>query len=1205
MRIKKYLFLILGCLSLYPLFAQGYGSVEFVENKGQWDSRVRFMAKAAAGGVFLHQNGFTILQHHPKDLEAVTDQIHKHQMVKEAILGPSKKVLRSHAYAVEFINANPNALIVPDKPQSTYNNYFIGNDPEKWASNCKIYGGITVKDIYPGVDVRYYSHSGQMKYDLIIAPGADPSQIALKYNGVNKLEVKNRQLIISTSVGDLKELAPYSYQAADAGRKEVTARYMVKGNELRFDVRNYDRKAILVIDPTLVFCSFSGSTADNWGFTATYGADGSMYGGGIVRPEGFPASVGAFQTSYQGDSQNNDDWDMGIIKLTPDGSNRVYATYIGGNANEQPHSLIVDAQQNLVIAGRTESDNYPTRGVGKVGSCGSYDIVVTKLNATGTGLIGSLRIGGTNNDGVNINPTRTALSSLQRNYGDDGRSEVIVDGGGNIYVASSTQSNDAEKVENRFPVRGGFQKAPGGKQDGVVLKLPPDVSDVIFSSFLGGSENDAAYVLSLNPLNNTIYVGGGTESTNFPGTTGSSLASSTNGLIDGFVAMISNNGAQLINSTYIGTKGNDQVFGVQFDKYGFPYIMGQTTGAWQALNALWSQPGGKQFIAKLQPDLSAYVYSTMFGTGSATPNISPVAFLVDRCENVYVSGWGGAVAKANPYESEGTQGLPTTPGAIKSNTDIGLEGIGQDFYFFVLKRDATSQLYGSFFGQNGGLVDHVDGGTSRFDKDGVIYQAICANCDGNGNVAFPTTPGAWATTNPTSGGCNLAMVKIAFNLAGVRSGIQSAIEGTPRDTAGCVPLVVDFLDTVQQAASYEWNFGDGTPLVKTTTPSFSHTYNNTGLYRVMLVAIDSTTCNIRDTSYLTIRAGNIKAELGFNAVKLEPCQAFSYRFDNTSFAPASRPFGAGSFEWDFGDNTPRVIAGTEAVQHQYAAPGTYNVRLILRDTGYCNSPDDTVKQLRVSALVKARFETPYTGCAPYTAVFNNISDGGQQFFWTFGDGSTSTEINPAHRYTAPGKYTVTLLAIDPNTCNRRDSMQITIQVYEKPTAAFSAAPQPPAENTPITFTNASSPDAIRFKWLFGDGDSLLTTTRLPVQHEYNTTGTFNACLIAMNVIGCADTVCNPVQTLIDPAVDVPNAFTPRSGDINSVVKVRGFGIAKMKFIIYNRWGQKVFESDHKSNGWDGKFKGVLQPMDVYAYTLEVQFTDGTKATKKGDITLIR
>jgi gliding motility-associated-like protein len=161
------------------------------------------------------------------------------------------------------------------------------------------------------------------------------------------------------------------------------------------------------------------------------------------------------------------------------------------------------------------------------------------------------------------------------------------------------------------------------------------------------------------------------------------------------------------------------------------------------------------------------------------------------------------------------------------------------------------------------------------------------------------------------------------------------------------------------------------------------------------------------------------------------------------------------------------------------------------------------------------------------------------------------------------------------------------------------------ENTPTTFTNLSSPDAVNFKWLFGDGDSLVTTSRLPVNHQYNATGTYNACLVASNAAGCADTVCRDVRAVVAALVDVPNAFTPQSGDVNSKIFVRGFGITKIRFIIWNRWGQKVFETADKNTGWDGKFKGVLQPMDVYAYTLDVEFFDGTKTTKKGDITLIR
>lgn len=1199
MLIKKYIPSLILLLTGLSVFSQNYGSVEFIENKGQWDSRVRFMAKAPAGGIYLHADGFTIVQHHPGDWEAYAEMMHGHQEAKKAVLGEQKVTLRSHAYNVEFLNASPNPQIIPDKPLYTVNNYFIGNDPSKWAENCGLFQGITVKNMYPGVDVRYYSDNGQMKYDLIVSPGADISKIALRYKGVDQLSVRGKELVIGTSVGELRELAPYSYQLGASGRREIGSRYLVKDNILRFELRNYDRKSTLVIDPTLVFCSFTGSTADNWGFTATYGPDGAMFGGGIVEGDGFPTSVGAFQSSHAGG-----DWDIGVMKLSADGRSRMYATYIGGKNIEQPHSLVVDEQGNLVIAGRSNSIEYPVTGgsSGRIGPGGSYDIVVTKLNASG-GMIGSKRIGGTSDDGVNISPTRNSSNSLQRNYGDDGRSEVIVDASGNIYVASSSQSKD-------FPATPGLQtKFGGGLQDGVVLKLPPDVSSLTFGTYVGGSGNDAAYVLSLHPGNNNIYVAGGTESTDFLGNKSNTINDTHKGQIDGYVAILSNGGV-LQRMTFLGTGGIDQVYGVQFDQYGFPYVMGQTTGAWPVLNATWKQDNGKQFIAKLQPDLSAYVYSTVFGAGRSVPDISPVAFLVDRCENVYVSGWGGSVSGGNNngqnYQLSGTTGLTVTQDALKSTTDVGSGGIGQDFYFFVLRKDATAQLYGSFFGQNGGAADHVDGGTSRFDRDGVIYQAICANCKYAGSVPFPTTPGAWSTKNPaTSGGqCNLAMVKIAFNLAGVQEGIQASIDGVPRDTAGCVPLTVDFTDTVQIAVSYEWNFGDGSPQIATTSPSVSHTFTRVGSYRVMLVAIDSTTCNIRDTSYTTIKVGDQRADLDFNAVKLNPCDSFKYRFDNLSVAPPATPFTTTSFEWDFGDGT-KVIAGTEPVFHRYASPGTYNVRLRLRDPRYCNAPEDTLKVLRVAALVEARFETPLTACAPYTASFNNTSDAGQQFIWDFGDGSTSNDINPSHNYAIPGRYTITLIALDPATCNLRDTTRTTIEVFDKPTAGFTVAPQPPPVNTPITFTNLSTPDAVRFKWFFGDDDSLITTSRQPVQHEYNKTGTFNSCLVAYNQIGCADTTCQPVVALIEAAIDVPNAFTPMSNDMNSVVFVRGFGIAKMKFIIWNRWGQKVFETDNKKSGWDGRFKGVLQPMDVYAYTLEAEFTDGNRITKKGDITLIR
>jgi gliding motility-associated-like protein len=1210
--------LIILLVATLKLAAQ---NLQFIENKGQWDSRARFMGDLQSGSFFLERNGFTVVLHNPDDVKKV---IHRHHLTDGTVSAAkiidkdshapdapagaltSKLTVHSHAYNMRFEGGAAQPQIIPDKKLPGYNNYLLGNDPSKWASNCATYQAVVYKNVYPNVDVRYYTESGQLKYDLIVNPGGDVEKIALKYDGVDKLAVKNGELMIKTSVGEVKELSPYSYQFPGAGksRQQVECNYELKGNTVKFKVKSYDKNSVLVIDPTLIFSSFTGSHANQFGFTATPAPDGSLFSGGIVFGTGFPVSPGAYQTNFGGGSGV----DMGIFKFSPFGDARVYATYIGGNDDDFPHSLISDNLGNLVILGRSYSGNYPGT---LVGNGGFGDIVVTKLNATGTGLIGSLRIGGNKPDGVNIvDQQRGSVGavSILRNYGDDSRSEVVLDDAGFIYVAAQTQSSGTQ-ANGGFPVTAGvFQSGfGGGTQDAAVIKINPNCNSIVFSSYLGGNGNDGAYGIKVNPVSGDIYVAGATESNNFPGNASGTIGSGfAGGPCDGYVTIISNNGATQIKSTFLGTDKIDVVYALQFDNLGFPYVMGITkSDQWPVLNAAYSNAKSKQFIAKLKPDLSAYVYSTVFGSGAGSPNISPVAFLVDRCENVYASGWGGWIDNGqDQYDLAGTSGMPITPDAIKSTTD------NKDFYFIVLKKDASALLYGSFFGQNGGEGEHVDGGTSRFDKQGAIYQAICANClpiTKPPSTPYPITPNVVGPQNLSGDGCNLAAAKIAFNFAGVEAGPKSLINGRG-DTSGCVPLLVNFTDTLQLAKTYEWDFnGDGITDTVTATSDASFVYNAVGVYRVRLIAVDSTTCNIRDTAYLTIRARSDRATLSFTAQKQGACESLEYQFINTSVPPGGKPFKNNSFIWDFGDNTPRVTTGPLPVNHTYAAAGNYTVRLILVDTNYCNAPDTARLPLRIAPLVDARFVTPPAGCVPYNAVFNNTSIAGMDFLWKFGDGTTSTDVSPTHLYNNPGTYTIWLIAVDSSTCNKIDSASFTITVNIVPTAAFTFAPVPAQENTPTTFFN-NSIGGSRYKWVFGDGESTTKTNMDTVMHQYNATTTYQACLITINQFGCADTVCQPVQSIIRPLLDVPNAFTPgRPGNRgkNHIVRVEGFGLQKVMFRIYNRWGQKVFETTDPHQGWDGTFRGVLQPMDVYVYTLEAEFTDGTRVSRKGDITLIR
>jgi len=1214
----RYTLILALLIGPFSSFAQD--QLQFIENKGQWHESVKFKGDLSAGMFILTKDGYKVVLHNQEELAQIGEATHgRHEVtpsgssagLQRPMTTQMPAVLHSHQYQMRFLNANPTPTIVPEKVLDANTNYFIGNDPSRWASGCKTYLAITYKNIYPNIDIRYYTSEGSFKYDFIIHPGGSIQDIALYFEGATSLKLKEGALILTTSVQEVKEMPPVTYQLSKGEKKEVPCQFDLKGNIVRFKLDGpIDPSGTIVIDPSLVFSTFTGSRADNWGYSATYDGQGNFYAGGIVlgatNSLGFPVSNGAFQTSFQGGlppgTGEGSNFDMAIIKFNSSGTDRVYATYLGGaQGNEQPHSMVVDRDGNLVIAGRTSSDDYPTQGALRTyGSLAAsrWHIVVTKLNATGTALIGSVRIGGNGDDGVNIRhkyTTPTGTESISRNYGDDARSEVILDNVGNILFATCTQSSNFPTTPVSSQTTLGGTNSRGRAQDAVILKLSPNLNSVLFSVIFGGNDDDAAFVLSINPLNNNILAAGATASTNFPGNkTGVKFPTYQGGLGDGFLAEFSQNG-NFLRSTYWGTSGVDGIYGVQYDRLGFPYIAGITTGTWPIENANFAQAGGKQFIVKLRPDLSSAVYSTVFGPNTGAPNLSPTAFLVDRCENVYYSGWGGGINTGFGFPGAGTNGLPVTSDGFQRTTD------NSDFYFFVLEKNATSQLYGSFFGQVGGLGEHVDGGTSRFDENGVIYQSLCANC-GNVKPRFPTTPGVWAPNNGSTG-CNLAAVKIAFNLAGVGASIRTSIDGILRDTTGCVPMQVDFADTLGLGRQYIWDFNDGSPPLVTTVPNASHIFNTAGFYRVKLIAVDSNTCNIADSAFINLRVRNDKADLSFTEFKPPPCSSLTFQFTNTS--TALKPFASNSFRWDMGDGTT-FTSGLSSFNHTYAAPGTYQVKMVLVDTNFCNEPDSIVKQIRIASNVTARFTTPPVGCVPYLAQFENTSLGGQSFIWNFGDGSPlSNEVNPSHLYASTGNYQVTLTAIDAASCNISSTTSFTLRVEPVPQAGIDINPNPVPDNEPVNFVNLSN-NASRYLWLFGDGASLQTFRRdTIVRHVYNVSQTFNACVVAFNPAGCTDTACINVTVKIIPGVDVPNAFSPNGDGKNDRVFIRGFGITKVSWRIYNRWGELVYFSNDYLQGWDGKQSGKLLPQDVYHYVLDVEFSDGNKTIKKGDITLLR
>lgn len=1225
------------------VFAQSYYGVEFIENKGQWKEDYAYKSILGNGVAYFHNNGFTINITHSDDYAAMMSRVHGGNPAtnsssedptysespkdnstllptqQQVLSSPPNLVLRSHAYRVSFIASNVGAKFLSSKPTGNDANYFIGDDPRYWKTDVKSFGEVFLKDIYPGVDVRYYGGDEKIKYDLVIAPGADPKKIRMLYNGTNGLRIKNGELIIKTSVGDVKEYAPIAYQIINGQKKNISCKYVVTGNTLTYDLGVYDKTATLVIDPTLVFSTYTGSKSNNWGYSAAPGPDGSLYAGGIVFGSRYGA-IGGYQEVFGGG-----DIDIAITRFGPNGgtNSKIFSTYFGGSGDEFPHSIIVDPSGNPIILGRTTSSNFPVFPFNNARGEGNTDIAVFKLSADGKSLIGSMVIGGSGVDGANIDASITpSPKSLLYNYGDNARSEVILDASNNVYIASSTSSNNFPFISTGTTF--------GGGQDGVVLKLTPNLTTVIYATYLGGNDDDAAFVLAKHPVNDQVYVAGATSSANFPGDHNGTIGPSANGGIDGFVAILDQNGS-VVKSTFLGTSATDIIYGIQFDQnkapqLNYPYVMGISLGDWPITGIPtggYSRSGAKQFISKLQPDLSGYVYSTPFGfSGNAVvPNISPVAFLVDRCENVYVSGWGGRLnlCQNSPFDSKtlGTTGMDIVGTPIQNYTD------NKDFYFFVLEKNAQRQLFGSWFGQRGGEGDHVDGGTSRFDTRGAIYQALCANCGGN-QICPPRgrQPGdpirapmiVWRAAFPTNGalardgegGCNLAALKISFDFDGVDAGIKSFINGV-YDTSGCAPLTVTFMDTVGIGKTYIWDFGDGTQIT-TTDPEVNHTYSpgSNVVYTVRLTAIDNDRCITTATSEIKVRVGINQALLAAAAERVGDCTSPVFRFKNnsTTALPGSS-FTSTSFIWKFDDGSRIGPVDINYQPEKTFSPGTHKIWLVLNDPSFCNNPDSVEVTVSVEPEIKINLEPASNDVCVNTPLnIKNFSVGGVDYAWDFGNGQTANSYGPHNvTYFTPGPKTIRLVISENSPlCFRRKDTSFTINVRPLPVAGFVASPQPPVENTITTFRNTSF-GANELMWDFGDGT--VGASRSDTSHLYKSTGTWDVVLYATSIYGCKDTVNAKVNSLILPLWDVPNAFTPNGDGKNDVFFVNAYGVDVMDFRVFNRFGQLIFESANPSFGWDGTYKGVPQPMDAYAYTLVIKFSDGKQVKSSGNITLIR
>ena len=672
----------------------GHLPLSFEANQGQTDRQVKFLSRGQGYNLFLTSTEAVLA------LTSLDRALVKGSEVEDS---RSSKETRQAVLRMGLVGANPVPTISGLDALPGKANYFIGNDPRHWRTDVPTYVKVQYKDVYPGIDLVFYGNQRQLEYDLIVAPGADPTAITLSFDGADQLVVDGKgDLVLQFGDSDLRLQKPLVYQMINGAKQQIHGNYRLEDqHQIRFQVAVYDRSKPLVIDPTLSYSTYLGGSSRDQGHGIAVDSSGNAYVTGHTSSSNFPTA--GPQQPVLGGTGSEGFGDVFVAKLNPTGSALVYSTYLGGIGDDNGHDIVLDAANNAYLTGRTNSTNFPTT-VGAFDTtynggpfCG--DAFVTKLDPSGSALLYSTYLGGS---------------------GEECGAGIAVDSAANAYIIGTVRSTDFPTTPSAFQPAFG-----GGFGDAFVTKLnSTGTGPLLYSTYLGGSDSDQGQRIAIDTSGNA-YAVGDTHSTNFP-TTGGAFQTIKAAGGDVFVTKLNSTGtAPLVYSTYLGGNNGEQALGITTDSFRNAYVTGATNstnfpttlGAFQTAFA-----GGiaDAFVTKLNPAGSApLVYSTYLG-GSNNDNNTRIA--LDSLNNAYVTGVTDSI------------NFPTTSGAFQT---AFAGGLGDAFVTKLNPTGTAPLVYSTYLG-----------GSNSDAGNGIALDPF-GNAYVTGHTAstnFPTTTGAFQTT---------------------------------------------------------------------------------------------------------------------------------------------------------------------------------------------------------------------------------------------------------------------------------------------------------------------------------------------------------------------------------------------------------------------------------------------------------------------------
>lgn len=760
----------------------------FIENKGQWENQILFSVR----------------------MKGLNAWILKDKIVfdfYQSIQSSENSFRKGHVVEMTLVNANDEALAIPQKQLSGVHNYFMGNNPNAWKSNVRLFEEVVIEEVYPGIAIRYYLDRGYLKYDFILKPGADPSLIAFQITGCNaKVERKSNSLVLNTQLGEIRQKDLLTYQTYQGKTKLLESTFQLKDDIMKIDVKGRDTLAPMVIDP-LIFSTFIGGEAFENLYDMTKDANGNIVFCGGAGGFGFPTTPGAYSTTAQGSE------DAYVTKLSADGSELIFSTFFGGTNQDYSQGVALDANDNAYIIGTTGSNNLPvTQGAfdetyNTDGFSNNTDMFITKFNASGSSLVYSTYLG---DNGM-----------------DFGRS-IAVDANGNAYVTGSSKSFD-------FPTTtGAFDESYNGQgwNNVIVSKFNSTGSSLVYSTYVGGFAGDDATKIALGS-DGSAFVTGTAYSPNFPTTPGSIKPVKSDNR-DGFVFRLNPSGSALIYSTFIGGNDIDDGYSLIVDEQNNAYVTGLTISPdFPVTTGVFSSTAGNGenvFICKINPSGSAFEFSGLMGG-----NNRDVGHAISL-------GSDNTILLCGETNSLNFQ--------VTSNAHLSsFQGIA-DAFIAKISQDGSELIYSSYFGGNSVEIAKaiLDDGSDKIIIGGVT-----------GGGDFPVTNGSFDNTFNTGNDPFISKISLLCQPVGLNASSNSPV---------CAGQDLALSGLPAGMVSYQWVGPDNFISQNQNSTVNNVNESNGGTYQLTVVDADGCEGTVSlEIEVITINNGIIQNEQGLTAIQ--------------------------------------------------------------------------------------------------------------------------------------------------------------------------------------------------------------------------------------------------------------------------------------------------------------------------------------------------